>query len=442
MKKSIEMKIVNPHAAGIDVGSREHLVAVGQDLSDVSKFDISHSGHLSLVALLKLHKIQTVAMESTGSYWQSLYLVLIEAGFEVLLVPGSQTKTYLKSDVKDARHIQQLHSLGLLSSCYLPNEFTLKLRELSRHRKSMVQDASKYINRMQKCLRMMNLRLDVVINDIVGISGIRIIRAILAGERDPISLAALAHGRIKKTKEQIADALYGNYQDEFLYELKDNFELFEGIQNKLHSLDIKIETLMTQAVEHIQLPKDLILAKKQLKGKNQPKIKLQELSYKFFNIDLSAITGISVNTILSFISEVGTSIDKFRNAKAFTSWLRLSPNNKVSGGKVLSSRTPKGKNPLAIAFRDAANVIGNQKSGELTTFFKRIGLKKGRGAAITATARKIAVIFYNMVTKKQAYNPQIPEYIQEKIAKKKLNFALEIIKNNGLKIIDSHGVLI
>jgi transposase len=440
-KETIKLEVVNHNAAGIDIGSASHYVAVGQNLSDVKEFGISHSDHLKLIVFLKERQVRTIAMESTGSYWQSLFLVLSEEGFDLLLVPGSQVKSFRKTDVKDARHIQQLHALGLLNSCFLPDDFTIKVRELARHRKSLIEDSSRYINRMQKCLRLMNLRLDVVINDIVGVSGKAIIESILAGERDPKVLASLANGRVKKTKEQIADALHGNFKPELMYELRDNWDLYNFIQQKIQKTDDEISQMLESSTEHIPFDKNIQLAKKQLKGKNQPRFEIQKLSYKLFGVDLSAIAGVSVNTLLSFVSEVGTSLGKFENSKAFVSWLRLTPNNKVSGNKVISSKTPKGKSILARAFRDAANVIGNQKNGHLTNFFKKIGLRKGRGAAITATARKLATIMYNMVTKKIEYNPILPSHIQEKIKEKTIRKAKEIMAKHGFIVIDNQGVV-
>lgn len=441
-KEIINLEVVNFHAAGIDIGSKSHYAAVGQNLNDVKEFGISHSEHLKLITFLKEHQIRTIAMESTGSYWQSLFLVLSDEGFEVLLIPGSQVKNFRKTDVKDARHIQQLHTLGLLKSCFLPDIFTLKIRELARHRKSLIQDSSRYVNRMQKCLRLMNLRLDIVINDITGVSGKAIISAILKGERNPNVLASLADARIKKPKEQIADALYGNFQPELLYELNDNWDLYNFVQQKIKKIDDEISQMLEKCTEHIPFDQNIQLAKKQLKGKNQPRFEIQKLSYKLFEVDLSAIVGVSTNTLLTFVSEIGTSLDKFENAKAFVSWLRLTPNNKITGGKVVSSKTPKGKNILASALRDAANVIGNQKQGHLTNFFKKIGLKKGRGAAITATARKLATILFNMITKKMEYKPELPKHIQEKITEKAIRKAKETMIKHGFIVVDSQGVIV
>jgi transposase len=438
----MEMKVKNLHAAGIDVGSKSHFVAVGQGDDEIKEFGVSHSSHQEIICYLRYFGIETVAMESTGNYWQCLSLALTQAGFKVLLVPGTQTKAFRKTDVKDARQLQLLHSLGGLSSCYIPDEFTSKVRELTRHRKSMIQECSKHINKMQKCLRLMNIRLDVVLSDVVGVSGLKIIQAILQGERDPHKLAALANRRVRKTKEQIADALVGNFSQEHLYELKDCFEIYEFIQTKIQDVDNELSRYYTEYQGEIQTNEEVQLAKKQLKGKNQPKFSVQQIAYKMYGVDISAINGVSVNTILTFMSEVGTSIYKFPDAKSFTSWLCLCPNNKISGGKKLSGRTPKGKNTLALALRDATNVIGNQKQGYLSSFFKKIGLKKGRFTAITATARKLAVIIYNMITKKEEYSEQKNEMYRNNLREKQLAKAIKMLKNNNFQVVDFEGVVV
>lgn len=444
MKKKIEMEVKNPNAAGIDIGSRSHFVAVGQKDEEVKEFGVYHSDHIAIVTYLQSHQIKTIAMESTGSYWQSLYVVLLENNFDVILVPGSQTRGFRKTDVKDARQLQQLHSLGIVSSCFLPDNFTNKMRELCRHRKTLVSDAARFTNRMQKCLRMMNLRLDVVLADITGVSGMKIIKAILEGQRDGSMLATLADSRVRKSKETIADALQGNFQDQLLYQLKDNLEAYEFLQSKINGVDKKIAKLGEEVpiINDIK-SEEVILTKKQIRGKNQPQIPIQRISYQLYGTDLSAIKGVSVNTLLTLVSEVGSSINKFRNSKSFVSWLRLAPNNKISGGKKLSSRTPKGSNPLAIALRDAANVIGNQKTNELNlvSFFKKIAFKKGRGAAITATARKLATIIFNMIQKKEPYNPHLHEAIKMKIKAKKMDAAKVLLKKSGFIIIDNEGVI-
>lgn len=406
MKESISMQVIHDHAAGIDVGSRSHYVAVGQDPEDVSEFGVYSRDHHQMIEWLNERSVTTIAMESTGNYWQTLFSALQGAGFEVLLVNGNQIKNVKgKTDVKDCQWIQRLHSLGLLRGSFLPSEDIEKLRNYQRHRNWLVEQCSKMSNKMQKALRLMNMRLDVALNDIMGKSGQRIIESIIAGERDGERLADLIDGRVKKSKQEVAAALSGQWKDELLFELSDCYEFYLLYQRKMDHTDEKIALLLKEmVVVQQEYPHDLPRVKKKHK-KNQPQYDLSSLSCDYLGVDLFAIDGVSHTTVSGFISEVGLDIYKFATAKRFVSWLRLAPSNKISGGKILSSRTPKGKHPLAIMLRNAANSVGLRKSGVLKSFFNRIAYKKGRAAAITATARKLAVIIWNMVVKKQAFAP-------------------------------------
>lgn len=431
------MSIVNPNAAGIDIGSKSHFVAVGQKDDQIKEFGIYSSDHKEIISYMHLHKIDTIAMESTGSYWQTLFFELQKAGFEVSLVSGHQTKNLkAKTDVKDAQWIQKLHSLGLLRGCFLPDEQTNRLRIIHRHRKSLVEESAKMTNMMQKSLRLMNLRLDVVLSDITGKSGMLIINAILRGERDGEILSGLTDRRVKKSKEEIADALQGHWSEEYLYELKDCFELYGILQEKIQNCDVQIENLLVEFTKDSENDaREVVLTKKQVKGKNQPKFNLTKLSYQYYGVDLFAIEGISVSTVLTLITEIGKGIYKFNTAKQFSSFLRLAPSNRISGGKVISSRTPKGANRLALALRNAANTIDRKKEGNLMHFFKRVAYKKGRAAAITATARKLAVIIWNMIVKQVEYNP-IPDQDYKLLLKQR---AIRSIRNrmNRLNITSS-----
>ncbi len=434
MKNVEQMKIVNPDAAGIDVGSKSHFVALGQRECDVREFGVYSKDHEEMIKFFDEYHIKTIAMESTGSYWQTLFFALQKAGFEVLLVSGHQTKNVrAKTDVKDCQWIQKLHALGLLRGSFLPSEQTARLRILHRHRSSLVEESAKMSNKMQKALRLMNLRLDIVISDITGKSGMAIIEAILGGERHGHNMAKLADPRVKRTKEEIANALQGHWSEELLFELQDCYDLYKMIQNKILLCDKKIETLLKDYTKNssYQINKQG-LTKKQVKGKNQPKFELPSLSYLYYGVDLFAIEGISMGTVLTLISEIGEDIHKFESAKQFASFLRLAPNNRISGGKIISSRTPKGANKMALALRNAANTIDRLKKGNLVIFFKRIAYKKGRGAAITATARKMAVIIWNMIVKKQPYQPMETDHYKELVKQKRIASIRKMMKNSNI----------
>ena len=408
-------------------------MAIGQDLEkDVSEFGVYSQDHQNMIDFLRNHQITTIAMESTGSYWQPLFYTIQCAGFEVLLVSGHQTKNVrAKTDVKDCVWIQKLYSLGLLRGCFLPDKYTARLRNIYRHRISLIEESAKMTNKMQKAMRMMNLRLDIAINDITGKTGRAIIEAILSGEMDGGVLSQLADRRIRKSKEEIAMALQGHWDEELLYELGDCYQIYHVLQEKIKACDNRLEVLLGEFTEDIYIDEDeLKLSKKQTKGKNQPKFDLTTLSYKYYGVDLFAIESISSSTVLTLICEIGQGIYRFQSAKQFASFLRLAPNNRISGGKVISSRTPKGGNKLTIALRNSANTIDRTKDGALTRFFKRIAYKKGRGAAITATARKLAVIIWNMIVKKQAYQPLDVSQYQEQIKSK----VITSIKNRMIKM--------
>lgn len=419
----ISMEIVNPQAAGIDVGSRSHWVAVGQSEQDIREYGVFNEDLFAMADWLEQNNIKTIAMESTGTYWQNLYAVLLSRGFHVILCNGKFTKNIKgkKTDVKDCQWIQKLHSLGLLSSSFLPDEQTEQLRTYCRQRANLIHSSASTSKKMQKYLRLLNLRLDVVVKDICGLTGLAIIAAICEGEKNPHKLASLRHGNCRKSEEEIAKALHSNNRKDYLFALKQELDTYGYLQKKIVECDLEIEKQLNKIIDKDDNKKQHHLDPKPHKriNKNTPKnIDLNLKSYQMFEgTDLLAIEGMSYSTVLALMSEVGIDgIRKFKTAKHFASWLRLAPNNKVSGGKVLSSRIPKGSNRLKIALRNAANAIGNLKeSTPLRDFFHRINFRKGRVSAISATARKLAVIIWNMVVKGVPYiNPEGYLFLDQK----------------------------
>jgi transposase len=411
-KQKIEsMPVVNSRAAGIDVGSRSHWVAIGQQKEDVREFSAYTEGLECLCKWLKECGIQTVAMESTGNYWKALYILLQGCGFEVLLVNGKFTKNVKgkKTDILDCQWIQKLHALGLLEGSFIPDNDTQQLRQYCRHRQSLIEDAASYIKKIQQSLRQTNIRLDNALSDVTGASGRAIIEAILQGHRDPDYLASLVNYRVRTPKDELIKALTGDWREEYLFELKQSYEIYKHFREKIEECEKQIERILQQRINQKQMQGEndapLPKIKRKKYNKNDPRIDLQNLSLQLTGgVDISAIEGIGANAILTVLSEVGIDFSKFPSAKHFTSWLRLAPNKKVTGGKVFSSKTPKGSNRLADALRHAAVAIGfNLKTGALHHFFQRIVFKKGKLAAITATARKLAVIIWNMMTRKTDY---------------------------------------
>lgn len=441
MKKNISMTIVNPHAAGIDVGSRSHFVAVGQNKEDVREFGVYNEDLQAMVLWLRENQIATVAMESTGTYWQALYAVLQEAGFQVILCNGKFTKNIKgrKTDVQDCQWIQKLHTIGLLSGSFLPDESTEQLRTYCRHRTNLIDQAADTTRKMQKYLRLLNLRLDVVVNDITGLTGLNIIDSICGGETNPQKLAALRNGNCKKSEEEIAKALQSNGRKDYLFGLHQEYKMYLYIQEQLKECDKEIERMLNVQISSNDNKREHYIDRKSYKrvNKNTPKnIDLNLMAYQYFEgVDLLAIEGISHSTVLSLMSEVGLEgIKKFSSAKHFASWLRLSPNNKISGGKVLSSRIPKGSNRLKTALRNAANVIGNLKDTPLSNFFRRISCRKGRSSAISATARKLAVIIWNMIVKNQPYRNDHAYEFLDQIRKRKVREAKKLIQKFSINI--------
>ena len=411
-KKRLEMEIINFTAAGIDVGSRSHFVAVGQALEDVREFGVYAEDLVELCQWLLSYGITTVAMESTGDYWQNLYTELIKHGFEVFLCNGKFTKHAKgkKTDVKDSRWIQKLHSLGLLTSSFLPDETTEILRTYCRQRTNWLDLSASASRKMQKYLKLLNFRLDVVVKDVCGLTGLKIIEDICKGNLDPYSLAEHRHYNCRKPKEEIAKALHGNNREDYLFGLKQEYESYQFFQKKIKACDKEVEKLIKQHIKKDPDKQGLTTSEKPYKrlNKNAPEIKnFNQVAFQYFGgVDLMSIEGVSHATVMSVMSEVGIEgFSKFYTSKAFCSWLRLAPNNKISGGKVLSNRIPKGSNRLKIALRQAANAIGNLKGTHLSDFFSRIAYRKGRQAAVSATARKLAVIIWTMVTKKVPYSP-------------------------------------
>ncbi len=320
----------------------------------------------------------------------------------------------------DCMWIQQLHTIGLLRGNFLPDEYTRQLRTYYHHRQSLVEQSAKYALKMQQSLRLMNIRLDVAIRDITGKTGMSIINAILQGERDANKLASLADIRVKKSTSEIAASLQGEWKKDLLFTLQDCHEMYRFYRKKIKVVDIQMEKLLNDGLTNKKSILPLEKVKKKKTHKNDLRFDLRSIAYQIFGVDLYQINGISNGTVLCLLSTIGEGIYKFPSSKHFVSWMRLAPNNKISGGKLLSSRTPKGRNKLSLALRQAANAIGNTKEHPLKRFFNRVAYRKGRGAAITATARKLAAIIYHLLIKKEEFNPDYLGHHQKYEQQKKI----------------------
>ena len=415
-RRRSKLTITNPDAAGIDVGARIHYVAVPEGRAEVSVRSFgAYTAQLDeLVQWLKDCRIKTVAMESTGVYWIPLFQKLEEAGFEVLLVDARQAKHVpgRKSDVQDCQWLQQLHSYGLLRAAFRPEDSICRLGTLQRHRKNLVESAAMWIQHMQKALNEMNLHLHHVLSDISGRSGLAILDAILAGERDPKKLASLADRRVEKSQAQIEAALTGDYRPELLFVLSQSLHNYRQMQEQIAQCDLSIEkqlakmadcTNPSQDSESRQQAQDSAGGKpRKTKPKDALELSLAGHLKRILGVDLTTIPGLNILAVLNLLSEIGTNMAKWRNEKAFVSWLGLSPNNKISGQRVLSSRTRKVVNRAATTLRLAAMVLGHTNT-PLGSFYRRKRAQLGAPKAITATARKLGCLIYRLIKNGEGY---------------------------------------
>src|SRR5271169_1936509 len=405
--------VLEPDAAGIDIGAQEIYVAVPPDRDEesVRRFTSFTSDLQALADWLQGCRIRTVAMESTGVYWIPLYQILAQRGLEVYLVNAHYLKSVpgRKSDVSDCQWIQYLHSVGLLRASFRPPDAICAVRSLWRHRSSLLQMAAEHTLHMQKALSQMNLQIHHVLSDITGFSGQAILDAVLAGERDPMRLAKLCHILVKTPHETVAKALVGDYRPEHLFTLKQSLEGYRFYKKLITELDEETARLM-QAVpsagkQLAPMPPRTKHTVYQRNG-NDPRFDLRSELYRIAGVDLTDVPGVSAITAQVILTEIGPDVSRFRNASAFASWLGLCPEKRVSGGKVLSCKTRKVKSRAALALRLGANSLSRAK-GYFGEFFRRMRAKLGTAQAITATAHKIARILYHVLLNKQPYTETV-----------------------------------
>lgn len=412
------MPVVHPNAAGIDIGSRFHVVAVSvdQDTEPVRTFK-SFTGELhSMAKWLKACRIDTIAMESTGVYWIPAFEVLESYGFEVFLVNAREARNVpgRKTDINDAQWLQKLHQFGLLRASFRPTSEIAELRAYLRQRERLVEYKASHIQHMQKAMMQMNVQLHHVVAEVTGKTGMAIIRAIVAGQYDPKELVKYRNVRCKKSEEVMTAALTGNYKPEHLFALKQSLELVDFYAEKIKACDDAI-ALKMKALQQEAEPPERPLAPKpgtRCRG-NDLTFDVRTELYNLLGVDLTAIDGIGPFLALKLVAECGTDMSRWPTAKHFTSWLCLTPGNKISGGKVLSSRTRKSSSRAAALLRLAVTTIGKSSSA-LGAFYRRLAARSGKSIAITATARKIATIYYNLLRYGMAYADPGAGYYEEK----------------------------
>jgi transposase len=409
---------INQWAAGIDVGSTSHFVAVpeGCDEHTVREFKSFTTGLHELSDWLKKCGIKTVAMESTGVYWIPVYELLEEQGFEVKLVDARQVKNVSgrKTDVLDCQWIQQLHTYGLLNGAFRPDEEICALRSYVRQRTILIQSAAMHIQHMQKALTQMNLQLHQVIADITGKTGMEIIRAIIRGERDPKILARYREPRCKNSLDVIEQALTGHYRAEHLFSLQQSLELYDIYQGKMTACDAEIEKKLAELSPSEIASKPLSSTSKHTKkrSKNAPDFDLQTQLQRLTGVDLTGIPGMNSLTSLYLIGEIGLDMSRWKSAKQFASWLGLCPGNKVSGGKRISGKSKRSANKAAATLRMAASTL-YRSSTALGAYLRRLKSRLGPAKAITATAHKIAKIIYNMLRDGIEYKEAGQDYYEQ-----------------------------
>jgi transposase len=439
----VRMPLVHPHAAGIDVGDKLHSVAIPAGIfpQRVKTFGTMTCDLEGIADWLLQASITTVAIESTGVYWKPIFSLLNKKGLEVYLVNSRQTKSVSgrKTDEDDAMWIQKLHSCGLLKSSYLPDDEQEALRTLVRYRHTLVQDCSRFKNRMQKSLELMNIKFHTLFADIAGKTSSAFIEAILAGERDPAKFLPLVDGRIKASKQEILQSVVGTWRSEHLFTLAQSYEMSKIYNEKISTCDKAIEERLqcyqAFANEGVCDEQNKAIGKPPIKKKKQrgaPVFNVRSYLQKIYKVDVLAIYGLSEMGGLEILAETGVDLKKWPTPNHFKSWLNLCPNNKISGGKLISSKLLKKKpNAASQAFRIAANTL--QRSNHwLGDYFRRMKARGGNKFAVVATANKIAAIFYKMVTQQQEFKPVDLEAYQQKYKQAKIAFyekKLQQLKN-------------
>jgi transposase len=434
------LKQLNLNAAGLDIGAAEIYAAIPEDRAEASvrRFESFTADLNDLADWLEEYGVDTVAMESTSVYWIPVYEILEKRGFELYLVNAQQVKNIngRKTDILDCQWVQQLHTYGLLRGSFRPSQEICELRTLLRHRGNLIRWRAAHIQHMQKALNLMNLHLTNVISDITGVTGMKIVRAIVAGERDPQLLAQYRDPNCKNSEEVIAKSLEGNYSAEHLFVLQQALELYDTYTAKMRECDAEIEQLYIQFEPQVDIvDKPLKVPQKpRRKNKNAPDYDLRTYLYQMTGVDLTAIDGLEVLTVQTIISEVGTDMSKWKSVKHFTSWLGLAPENKISGGKLLGTQTKKVKSRANLAFRQAAMGVSRGQSA-LGVFYRRIRARHGPMVAVVATAHKIARIFYAMLKDRReyispdtsAYDAKQKEYAIKHLERKAARLGLKVI---------------
>lgn len=460
VRPSGQMPVVHPHAAGIDVGATSHWVCVPEDAVTEAESPVREFGAFTkdldeLVEWLRHCGVKTVAMESTSVFWIPLYQKLEAAGLEVLLVNARHVRHVpgRKSDCKDCQWLQRLHSYGLFNGSFRPSDDICRLRTLLRHRDNLTRAGGAEVQHMQQALNQMNLHLHHAVSDLNGETGLRILDAILAGERNPERLAQLRDVQCRKTTpEELAAALQGDWREEHLFVLRQSLENYRHLLKQMEGCDAEVEKVLAKVVVNPAVvaeeerPKNPAAAETKTRKKKFKKLKSStglkrdltaELT-RICGVDLTRVVGLNVLAVLIVISEIGVDMRRWRSAKAFCSWLGLCPGNKISGGKILSSRTVPVVNRVSILLRTVAPAVGRSETW-LGIFHRRMRARLGPAAANTATARKLACMIYHLLKYKEDYIDVDCLIYQEKIRKSRITKLSRQAEELGFELIQKQA---
>jgi len=441
MEKVISFKEVNSAAAGIDIGSEKVFVSV--DGTEVESFGTTTAEYKRCATYLQQNSIKRVAMEATGVYWIGLYTMLESSQIKVSLVNPRQTmqKKGSKTDVRDCRWIQKLFAAGLLKESFVPEGVLFEIRMLVREREDIIDMGSTYVNKMQRCLELMNIKLANVINQIQGASGMRMIKAILQGERDPQALLLLCDEKIKKNKgELVLESLEGNYNTTWLFMLEQNVELWERHQAQVKKVDARIEVLLDQLLESKGVVENVAVEKRKAVRHHKPQIDmLQERMAKLFGVDLTSISGINSYTLLRLIGETGMDMSRFPTVEQFLSWAGLAPGHHQSGKK--SKWVKKAPcNKAGQIFKETAMSLENSKNIAIGAFVRRLKPKRGAAVAYKAGGRKLAAAFYHTLTQGKAYVEYGVKKYEEQQEKREMVLIKKLAKKHHVEIIEKQQV--
>lgn len=438
--------LINHHAAGVDIGSREHWACVVSETGTplVRQFGTFTADLEALACWFKEHGVTSVAMEATGVYWIPLFQVLEREGFQVLLANARQTKNVSgrKTDVQDCQWIQRLHTYGLLQGSFRPADAYCVLRSYLRHREGLVSARGTQCQLIQKVLQQMNLQLTQVLSDVTGLSGLNILRAIVAGERDAAQLARLVDRRVRAKPEAIQAALQGDYRPEHLFVLQQLVEMYDVYEGKIQACNEQLVQELARLANRVDPVIRPLPDRKPGRGAYLDKLAGQDMRAELYcklGVDLTAIEGVGIETALTILTEVGADVSRFPSEKHFASWLGLCPDNRISGGQVLSSRTRRVVNRVSDALRMAANSLERSQSA-LGGYFRQMKARVGAAEAITAAAHKLARIIYRMLKHGEEYVRVGMEAAEEKFRARKLRVLQKMAKQMGFNLVETQHV--